>query len=92
MKALNEIKIQKRNHKNKKVCTAEYLFLALLQNKDMSFVIFTLLKQKHEKEQIQVQYSNGAKDVLFLESKQKCSLFEKNVLFSETNHDLCLKK
>jgi hypothetical protein len=29
----------------------------------------TLLKQKHEKKQIQVQYRNGAKDVLFLESK-----------------------
>jgi hypothetical protein len=40
----------------------------------------TLLKQKHEKEQIQVQYRNGAIDVLFLESKlffiwQKCSFF-----------------
>jgi hypothetical protein len=31
--------------------------------------MYALLKQKHEKEQIQVQYRNGAKDVLFLESK-----------------------
>jgi hypothetical protein len=43
-----------------------------------------------KKEQIQDQYSNGAKNDFFW--NQKCSLYEKNVLFSGTNHDLFLKK
>jgi hypothetical protein len=29
---------------------------------------------------------------MFIFWNQKCSLFEKNVLFSGINHDLCLKK
>jgi hypothetical protein len=29
---------------------------------------------------------------MFFFGNQKCSLFEKNVLFSRKNHDLCLKK
>jgi hypothetical protein len=39
---------------------------------------------------IQVQYRNGAKNVLFLESKMFFIL--KNVIFSGTYRDLCLKK
>jgi hypothetical protein len=51
----------------------------------------TLLKQKHER-----RTNSGAVPLMvpkmFFFWNQKCSLFEKNVLFSGTNHDLCLKK
>jgi hypothetical protein len=48
----------------------------------------TLLKQKHDKEQIQAQMVLN----MFFFWNQKSSLFEKNVLFSGTNHVLCLKE
>jgi hypothetical protein len=51
------------------------------------FLITTLLKQKHEKRTnsgpVPVPAPLRAKDVFFL---------IKNVLFSGTNHELCLKK